>query len=1014
MDKAGTLGRLFMRWLVRWFYPWIQVTGEKNVPQTGPLLVCANHANSLMDPVLIGIGVRRPVRFLAKAPLFKVPVLGALMRAFGMLPAYRGKDDPTQVHKNLESLDAAAQVLAEGHAMGIFPEGKSHDAAHVEPVKSGASRIAIQAVEAGAKGLVILPVGINYEHKERFRSSVWIQIGEPLDVERWIQANGGESRAAMRALTPEIERRLQTVVVHLTEAQWAPFLRYLEVLFPGRPGAGPMAPIRQRKLVADAMNYFLAWDRPRAESIAGRIAAYRDAVQAAGLHVDSPVLVRLGWRRALILVWQLFWALALFLPAIVGTLFHVVPFTVVRFVAARVRPPGRTAVSLYLMLVGIPIYLGWYVACGFWIYDYFTTWFATTCLALLPVLGLLALTYWRGARHVARLWWRQLRFVFGRERLRQLRAQRLELQELLAQLAGEYQSHVPPPPAEPKPNRLRAWAFRGLGGGVAAAMLISAWFVGHWFWASALIDPDSGVDLAAIPQASLQSRLEGDEQSLRVVLQGLQDLERKATALQTDFASGKRSFQNEADNAAVRQLLLNYINYRTVLIRLIWRYQRYAQLEDDSTRLRSFLVGFTSASALYDASLKFAHQFGAAPEAVARLNEGEPAWGIPPGLYDSVQRNLANRTNIRLLRSARQYYDGARDRFAALGLGNGTAYEPFHAAIEQCQTTAQRLAAPHWRQETLVAAKDLRKLVHAIRYETQSAISTWIGDFKIREPRGGSALIQQAQLEQFRQKLQPGDILLERRNWFLSNAFLPGYWPHAALYVGTVEDLKHMGLDQDPRVQAFWNEYSQPDAERHTRVIIEALSEGVLFNSLEHSIGGADSAAILRPKLFPAEIKEAIAQAFGNAAKPYDFEFDFDSRDKLVCTEVVFRAYGANLGPIRFPVKQILGRQTMPAIELVRKVKEESSADTAELHFVAFIDGDERTNTAIFREDAQAFFQTLDRPALTLLQGFEERPVKQVGVTGWTLLMLIGTFTLGNLIYYGRRGDWLDDEIGSG
>ena len=187
-------------------------------------------------------------------------------------------------------------------------------------------------------------------------------------------------------------------------------------------------------------------------------------------------------------------------------------------------------------------------------------------------------------------------------------------------------------------------------------------------------------------------------------------------------------------------------------------------------------------------------------------------------------------------------------------------------------------------------------------------------------------------------------------------------------------------------------------------MIIEALSEGVVFNSLEHSIGGADAAAVLRPRLSEAEIKEAICQAFGHAAKPYDFEFDFTSRDKLVCTEVVFRAYGANTGPIHFPVKQILGRQTMPAVELVRKVKEESDADTAELEFIAFIDSDELTNTAHILVDRPLFFQTLDRPALTFLQGFEQEPAKRVGPLGWTLLALVTSFTLGNLLYYGRRG----------
>src|ERR1041385_1052095 len=68
-------------------------------------------------------------------------------------------------------------------------------------------------------------------------------------------------------------------------------------------------------------------------------------------------------------------------------------------------------------------------------------------------------------------------------------------------------------------------------------------------------------------------------------------------------------------------------------------------------------------------------------------------------------------------------------------------------------------------------------------YRAQTFISTWVGDTKVREPRQGKPLIQPAQVSELRTKLKPGDVLLERRNWFLSNAFLPGYWPHSALYV---------------------------------------------------------------------------------------------------------------------------------------------------------------------------------------------------------------------------------------
>ncbi len=244
----GKMARGFVRRLARVFYPRIEVTGGEQIPQTGPVLLCANHANSLLDPVLIGIAARRPVRFLAKAPLFDTPVLGAILRALGMIPAFRGSDDASQVRKNMESLDSAAAVLAEGEAVGIFPEGRSHDAAQVEMVRSGAARIAVKALEGGAQGLQIVPVGINYEQKERFRSSVWVQVGEPLLMDDWLQRHGGDARQAMRALTPELQQRLNSVVVHLNEVQWEPFLQDLEVLVPSRPNeqGKSASPVRQR------------------------------------------------------------------------------------------------------------------------------------------------------------------------------------------------------------------------------------------------------------------------------------------------------------------------------------------------------------------------------------------------------------------------------------------------------------------------------------------------------------------------------------------------------------------------------------------------------------------------------------------------------------------------------------------------------------------------------------------------------------------------------------------------
>ncbi len=392
----------------------------------------------------------------------------------------------------------------------------------------------------------------------------------------------------------------------------------------------------------------------------------------------------------------------------------------------------------------------------------------------------------------------------------------------------------------------------------------------------------------------------------------------------------------------------------------------WADVRDERRRRRALLAGFTAASALYDSSLKFVVLFEDAPDAIRKLNEAEPLWGIPASLYDTVKHSLAQPAHRRLMARAQAHYDSSRADFEQRGLSTGPPYDGFHAAIARSAETRQRLLDKVVRAGLTPPLDDARDAGQSAVYQAQSLVSAWIGDTKIRAPRQGEPLIRPEQVEEIRKKLKPGDVLLERRNWFLSNAFLPGYWPHSALYVGTAADLQALGLDQDSRVQRHWVAFARRDAKGHEHVIIESVSEGVVFTSLEHSVGEADAAVFLRPRLRADQIREAMARAFSHVGKPYDFEFDFFSTDKLVCTELVFRSYD---GAIQFPLVEIMGTKTMPAIELVRKFAQELGRAEAQFDFVAFLDGDERKGRARFR-DEETFAGTLHRPALTWLQGF--------------------------------------------
>ncbi len=962
MNAPGNFSfiRAAVRSLARIYYPKIEMSDRERIPASGPALLVANHANSLIDPIVLGIAASRRIHFLAKAPLFEIPVFGNALRALGMVPAYRGSDDPSQVKGNLKSLSAAAEFLQAGEAVGIFPEGKSHDATKVDRVKSGAARIALAAFKNGAKDLKVVPVGINYERKEQFRSSIWVRVGEPIVVGDWLAAQTGDEHQTLRALTGEIDRRLKAAVVHLNEETWEPFLRDLEILVPPKNRKQPVAAIRQRKRLADGINYFAQKNPLRAARLASGMRKFREKLDASGIKMNSPVLWKRGWRRPLRMAWNTLWLVLISIPAILGALHNVVPFLFARGVGSLLRQPGRMTLSLVRLGVGLPVFIAWYFFIWRWMNGYFLPWVAWTWAAAMPFAGILATNYFSRARKNVRIWKEHFLLLWRPAQIAELRDEQNRLRLQLAELDEAYHQVSPADPLLPERKITRPMVFRvAARWAVLLAVLagVFAW-TSHHFQNRRLAELQfAGPNWSHVSAENLSPQLDADQKALFDILGGVGKLEIRAAGLRDEFASGKRTYYHQADNDAIRQLLLSYLNYRAALLRLVWKYQTYETVADEKLRLRAFLVGLTAGSALYEASLKFVslHQDAVA---IRKLNEAEPLWGIPPNLLDTIQRNLIQPENRQVLAEALKQYRQFQPAFQKNGLNDSAPFVDFHAAIQHSVDSVKQFQ-PLLAKETLKATEGKEPI-----YKIKSYVSTWIGDTKIREPRHGKSLIQPEQVVELRRKLQPGDIMIERRNWFLSNAFLPGYWPHAALYVGTKTDLEKLGLANDPRLKSHWKEFIKNDESGHEHVIIESVSEGVVFSSLEHSIGGGDSAAVMRPRLDQTRIRECIARAFSHVGKPYDFEFDFFTTDKLVCTELVYRAYD---GDIQFPLVEILGTKTLPALEIVRKFSNERGTTNAQLDFVSFLDGSEKTGRAKF-VDEKVFIETLHRPALTWLQ----------------------------------------------
>ena len=129
-----------LRLAMRVYFRRVEVVGIENVPRASPVIFVLNHPNALVDPAFLLSLAPRRVSFLAKAPLFRMPVLSFLVRAMDSLPVYRRQDEGEDLSKNREMFVAARQLLARGGTIGICPEGVSHDEPRLRPIKTGAAR----------------------------------------------------------------------------------------------------------------------------------------------------------------------------------------------------------------------------------------------------------------------------------------------------------------------------------------------------------------------------------------------------------------------------------------------------------------------------------------------------------------------------------------------------------------------------------------------------------------------------------------------------------------------------------------------------------------------------------------------------------------------------------------------------------------------------------------------------------------------------------------------------------
>lgn len=439
--------------ILRIFYRAISVRCEAPPPESGAVVFAANHPNTLMDPLCVAQVTKRPLHFLGKSGLFKRRFANWFLRSMGVIPVYRRQDDPANWQGQLAGMDQNQQmfaachaVLGAGGAIALFPEGTSHDDPQLKPLKTGAARISLEAeqLHGGRLGVHIVPIGITFPHRTRFRSTLSIRVGSPIEVAPYLERYAAEPEETFRALTAEVEERIRLLMIHMDRLDLAENVKRVEEIFqdelksemdPSLPAAGDTVVLSRS--IADAAERLSEQDPEGMSAFWERVDDYVERLRL--LRVRDKALRRgLGRLRWLASIAGGFLYGVLALPiAIYGLANHYVPYMLAGAFARR-GAEGPEDIAPYKVYFGLPLFLLAYGVQGYFVWRWEGGVVAATYLATLPFVGLWSLAFFRRAA----AWWAGVRLgwlSFARPAtIARLRAERESLKRELDALKERY------------------------------------------------------------------------------------------------------------------------------------------------------------------------------------------------------------------------------------------------------------------------------------------------------------------------------------------------------------------------------------------------------------------------------------------------------------------------------------------------------------------------------------------------------------------------------------------------
>ena len=355
------------------------------------------------------------------------------------------------------------------------------------------------------------------------------------------------------------------------------------------------------------------------------------------------------------------------------------------------------------------------------------------------------------------------------------------------------------------------------------------------------------------------------------------------------------------------------------------------------------------------------------PHTVRFLNEGNAKEGMNPGTASLVASFVVEDHTIRDIMSGI-----VRLKLAEGSLKDTALLSKNRELIARAETLLKDMSS-YIIANPLDTIAGVSKELNRVVEKTVSILATG------RDFSGRSKFISEEDVQAFRHLLQPGDVLLRRNNWQLTNVGIPGFWTHSGMYVGTLDELEdyfgELFEETETTVIGFLDEHTEgavfglsDNVEPGANCIIEGIAAGVVIRPLEN-IAVTDYFAVLRP-LVPREDKlEAIIRAFQYLGRPYDYAFDFATDMEMICSEVILKAYlpGGGISGLAIHPYEHRGKLMFSPNDFARVYAEKRASGEAQFELVLFIDASEIDRTP-FEGDEVGFSSSWTRSRYDLMR----------------------------------------------